>query len=74
MTHSLTFLSQLRQTLSVLDDDSILSFIEHLLKNGKKETVIIGIFRQLYNEGEKNNKSFLKSLTVTAQKLLTNMP
>ena len=69
---SFTLLCQMRQMLNVLNDDGMLSFVKHLLENGKKDSVMAAIFRQLYKEGDSNSKSFLTSLTEKCNDLLSN--
>lgn len=63
MTHKLVSLLELRQKLGKLDDDGVVEFVQSLLKQNRRSTVIGGIFRQLYAEGESNSHIFLNDIS-----------
>ena len=56
MQHKLVSLIKLRSTLDHLSDEDVVTFVDFMLKNSKNaaNTVISGIFRQLYFDGESN--------------------
>ena len=64
MESKLVTLFTIRSSLDRLcnSKDDIIAFVKHLLDNNHESTVISGIFRQLYREGEKNSMEFYSKL------------
>ena len=75
MIHKLVSLVQLRTKLERLDDPSIVQFVTFMLSTWEKgsETVISGIFGQLYTQGESNNAALLLSFNGKAQELIASL-
>ena len=74
MPHKLASLIRLRTNCELLEDGTVLRFVELLLKHSPhgSKTVTSGIFRQLYFEGESNDDQFLNILNIETAKLIDN--
>ena len=64
MTHKFVKLLELNTNLKKLEEDELIEWIKHLISNQKdgKLTIVKGIFRELYNQGEINNHHLLDQL------------
>ena len=70
MSHKLLTLLTLRQTLEQLSPDTLLEWISWLLRqNGGAKTVVAGLFREFYNQGNNNTNQFLSDLVAEATTL-----
>ena len=73
MIHKFIQLLSLNHNLTQLSDENLLVWLETFIKkpNGKS-TVIAGIFRELYNQGENNTDEFFSGLTDKSNQLVDN--
>ena len=70
MTHNFACLIEARSIWETLSQDDFQNVVDHLIKSNHKKTVISGIFRQLYHEGDANDDKFyddLLTISRTAQ-------
>ena len=51
-------LVRIRQSLENVSEKGLLCVVNHLIKNNHTSTIVSGIFRQLYAEGESNSQDF----------------
>lgn len=70
--HQVVLLSRLRQCFDHFNSENASSFVKFLIESGKSSTVLSGIFRQLYQEGNTNSIELLQSLLSKANKLVEN--
>ena len=72
MDHKFASLIHLKSLCDQFTNVDVLSIVDVLLKNSKHgaKTVISGLFRQLYLEGESNDLELFQLLNTTAQELI----
>ena len=73
MTHKFLQLLTLRANLSSLSDEKLLEWLKYFLSEQTgKSTIISGLFRELYNQGENNDNLFWNRLVVKSNELIDN--
>lgn len=65
-------LVSLREEFDKFRDEDVSTFIKVLLDHNKRDTILSGIFRQLYREGDKNSDNLLMLLLTEAKSVNTN--
>ena len=59
----------IRRSLDKVSDGGLLNVVNHLIKNNHSSTIVSGIFRQLYFEGDSNSQEFLDELLTLCQNI-----